>query len=52
MYSVNVRDHFMIAHSFQGQVFGPAQRMHGATYVVDLEPVSYTHLTLPTRELV
>ena len=37
MYSVNVRDHFMIAHSFQGEVFGPAQRMHGATYVVDLE---------------
>ena len=37
MYSINVRDHFMIAHSFQGQVFGPAQRMHGATYVVDLE---------------
>jgi 6-pyruvoyltetrahydropterin/6-carboxytetrahydropterin synthase len=37
MYAVNVRDHFMIAHSFQGQVFGPAQRMHGATYVVDLE---------------
>ena len=37
MYSVNVRDHFMIAHSFEGQVFGPAQRMHGATYVVDLE---------------
>ena len=37
MYSVNVRDHFMIAHSFRGQVFGPAQRMHGATYVVDLE---------------
>jgi 6-pyruvoyltetrahydropterin/6-carboxytetrahydropterin synthase len=37
MYSVNVRDHFMIAHSFQGQVFGPAQRMHGATYIVDLE---------------
>jgi 6-pyruvoyltetrahydropterin/6-carboxytetrahydropterin synthase len=37
MYSVNVRDHFMVAHSFQGQVFGPAQRMHGATYVVDLE---------------
>ena len=37
MYSVNVRDHFMIAHSFQGPVFGPAQRMHGATYVVDLE---------------
>lgn len=37
MYAVNVRDHFMIAHSFQGEVFGPAQRMHGATYVVDLE---------------
>lgn len=37
MYSVNVRDHFMIAHSFNGEVFGPAQRMHGATYVVDLE---------------
>ncbi|MDO9235667.1 MAG: 6-carboxytetrahydropterin synthase [Aquabacterium sp.] len=37
MYSVNVRDHFMIAHSFQGQVFGPAQKLHGATYVVDLE---------------
>lgn len=37
MYSVNVRDHFMVTHSFQGAVFGPAQRMHGATYVVDLE---------------
>ena len=37
MYSVNVRDHFMIAHSFRGAVFGPAQRLHGATYVVDLE---------------
>jgi 6-pyruvoyltetrahydropterin/6-carboxytetrahydropterin synthase len=37
MYSVNVRDHFMIAHSFRGEAFGPAQRMHGATYVVDLE---------------
>ncbi|HSW06475.1 6-pyruvoyl trahydropterin synthase family protein [Aquabacterium sp.] len=37
MYSVGVRDHFMIAHSFQGPVFGPAQRLHGATYVVDLE---------------
>jgi 6-pyruvoyltetrahydropterin/6-carboxytetrahydropterin synthase len=36
MYAVNVRDHFMIAHSFQGPVFGPAQRLHGATYVVDL----------------
>jgi len=37
MYSVNTRDHFMIAHSFRGEVFGPAQRMHGATYVVDVE---------------
>lgn len=37
MYAVNVRDHFMIAHSFRGAVFGPAQRLHGATYVVDLE---------------
>ena len=37
MYSVCVRDHFMIAHSFRGEVFGPAQRMHGATYVVDVE---------------
>lgn len=35
MYSLNVRDHFMIAHSFTGAVFGPAQRLHGATYVVD-----------------
>src|SRR3954462_678253 len=37
MYSVSVRDHFMIAHSFNGDVFGPAQRLHGATYVVDVE---------------
>lgn len=37
MYSVRVRDHFMIAHSFQGEVFGPAQKLHGATYVVDVE---------------
>src|ERR1700759_3262877 len=35
MFSVSVRDHMMIAHSFQGEVFGPAQRLHGATYVVD-----------------
>ena len=35
MYSVNVRDHFMIAHSFRGEVFGPAQALHGATFVVD-----------------
>lgn len=36
MYSVNVRDHCMIAHSFRGETFGPAQRLHGATYVVDV----------------
>lgn len=35
MFSVTVRDHMMIAHSFRGAVFGPAQRMHGATFVVD-----------------
>ena len=35
MFSVTVRDHMMIAHSFSGDVFGPAQRLHGATYVVD-----------------
>ena len=35
MYSVTVRDHMMIAHSFHGEVFGPAQRLHGATYVID-----------------
>ena len=35
MFTVNVRDHVMIAHSFRGEVFGPAQRLHGATYVVD-----------------
>jgi 6-pyruvoyl-tetrahydropterin synthase len=37
MYSVTVRGHMMIAHSFRGEVFGPAQRLHGATYVVDVE---------------
>lgn len=35
MFSLTVRDHFMVAHSFRGEVFGPAQRLHGATYVVD-----------------
>ena len=35
MFSVTVRDHMMIAHSFRGEVFGPAQRLHGATYVVE-----------------
>ena len=37
MYIVSVRDHFMIAHSFRGEVFGPAEKLHGATYVVDAE---------------
>ncbi|MBO4160952.1 MULTISPECIES: 6-pyruvoyl trahydropterin synthase family protein [Micromonospora] len=35
MFSVTVRDHIMIAHSFRGEVFGPAQKLHGATFVVD-----------------
>ena len=35
MFSVTVREHMMIAHSLRGEVFGPAQRLHGATYVVD-----------------
>ena len=37
MYAVTVRDHVMIAHSFRGEIFGPAQRLHGATYVIDVE---------------
>lgn len=37
MYSVCVRDHIMVAHSFVGEVFGPAQQVHGATYLVDAE---------------
>ncbi|MET8637723.1 6-pyruvoyl trahydropterin synthase family protein [Streptomyces sp. NPDC004096] len=35
MFSITVRDHMMIAHSFQGEVFGPAQQLHGATFLVD-----------------
>ncbi|MFF9277189.1 6-pyruvoyl trahydropterin synthase family protein [Streptomyces griseosporeus] len=35
MFSVTVRDHIMVAHSFRGEVFGPAQRLHGATFLVD-----------------
>jgi 6-pyruvoyl-tetrahydropterin synthase len=35
MFAVEVRDHVMIAHSFQGEVFGPAQKLHGATFVID-----------------
>jgi 6-pyruvoyltetrahydropterin/6-carboxytetrahydropterin synthase len=37
MYSVTVRDHIMIAHSLRGEVFGPAQNLHGATYTVEIE---------------
>jgi 6-pyruvoyltetrahydropterin/6-carboxytetrahydropterin synthase len=37
MYSITVRDHMMIAHSFRGDVFGPAQQLHGATFIVDVE---------------
>ena len=37
MYSVTVRDHVMVAHSLKGEVFGPAQRLHGATFIVDVE---------------
>ena len=35
MFNITVRDHMMVAHSFRGEVFGPAQRLHGATFVVD-----------------
>jgi 6-pyruvoyl-tetrahydropterin synthase len=35
MFTVTIRDHIMVAHSFTGEVFGPAQQMHGATFVVD-----------------
>ena len=37
MYTVAVREHVMVAHSFRGELFGPAQRLHGHTYVVDVE---------------
>lgn len=36
MYAVEVREHIMVAHSFRGELFGPAQRLHGATFVVDV----------------
>ena len=49
MFSVTVRDHVMIAHSFKGEVFGPAQRLHGATYVVDVE---FKRKTLDTDGIV
>jgi 6-pyruvoyl-tetrahydropterin synthase len=37
LFSVTVRDHIMVAHSFSGEVFGPAQKLHGATFVVDAQ---------------
>jgi 6-pyruvoyl-tetrahydropterin synthase len=49
MYRVTVRDHFMIAHSFSGEVFGPAQGMHGATYTVD---VTFRRPALDDNDLV
>jgi 6-pyruvoyltetrahydropterin/6-carboxytetrahydropterin synthase len=42
MYSVRIRDHIMIAHSFDNPAFGPAQALHGATYVVDVTFYSHT----------
>jgi 6-pyruvoyl-tetrahydropterin synthase len=49
VFSVTVRDHMMIAHSFRGEVFGPAQRLHGATYVVD---ASFRRAALDTDNIV
>ncbi len=42
MFAVEVRDHIMIAHSFRGEVFGPAQALHGATFVVDAAFIAET----------
>ena len=54
MFGVTVRDHMMIAHSLRGEVFGPAQRLHGATYVVGLltgnEPSSVQRLAKPVMK--
>ncbi|HCW88601.1 MAG TPA: hypothetical protein DHU56_00830 [Marinobacter sp.] len=49
MYSLTVRDHMMIAHSFAGEIFGPARKLHGATYVVD---VSFERAELDANDLV
>jgi 6-pyruvoyl-tetrahydropterin synthase len=49
MFSVTVRDHMMIAHSFRGEVFGPAQRLHGATFVVD---ATFVRSTLDSDNIV
>jgi 6-pyruvoyl-tetrahydropterin synthase len=49
VFGVTVRDHMMIAHSFRGDVFGPAQRLHGATYVVD---ATFRRTTLDADDIV
>ena len=49
MFSVTIRDHVMIAHSLHGEVFGPAQRVHGATYVVD---ATFRRATLDADDIV
>ena len=49
MFSVTIRDHLMIAHSLRGEVFGPAQRLHGATYVVD---ATFRRATLDSDDIV
>lgn len=49
MYALTVREHIMIAHSFQGEIFGPAQKVHGATYLVD---VTFYRPELDDHELI
>jgi 6-pyruvoyl-tetrahydropterin synthase len=49
VFSVTIRDHLMIAHSLSGEVFGPAQRLHGATYVVD---ATFRRATLDVNDIV
>ena len=49
MFSVTIRDHMLIAHSLSGEVFGPAQRLHGATYVVD---ATFRRATLDVDDIV
>lgn len=49
MFSLTVRDHMMIAHSFTGNIFGPAQKLHGATYVVD---VTFERAELDRHDLI
>ncbi len=49
MYAVEIRDHVMIAHSIPGEAFGPAQKLHGATYVID---VSFARAELDSNDIV